>query len=153
MPARKKPTSGKKYYTVAEANAALPLTRAIVQDITSLARDLHERHERLSRLKPTERVRLGQAHEEEVQHVLEEFERDQERMREYVKELQALGIELKDYDTGLIDFPCWMDDREVYLCWRLGEPEVAHWHETNAGFAGRRRITPELANGGSTRSK
>ena len=39
-------------------------------------------------------------------------------------ELRQLGVELKDYFTGLIDFPCWMDGREVYLCWRLGEPEV-----------------------------
>ena len=52
----------------------------------------------------------------------------------------AAGIELKDYFTGLIDFPCRMDGREVYLCWRLGEPEVGHWHELDAGFAGRQKL-------------
>src|SRR5262245_19523536 len=139
-----KPAPAKKYFTVAEANAALPLARAIVQDITTLARDLRERHERLSRLKPDGRKRLGEAYEEELQQVTAEFERDQDRMREYLKELSDLGIELKDFDTGLIDFPCWVDDREVYLCWRLGEQEVAHWHEIDAGFAGRRRITPDF---------
>jgi hypothetical protein len=142
----KKPVQKKKYFTVAEANAALPLAQAIVRDITTLASDLRERDERLSRLKPdVGRVTLGSAYQEELQQVTAEFERDQERMREYIKELTDLGIELKDFDTGLIDFPCWLDDREVYLCWRLGEPEVAHWHETNAGFAGRRRITPDFA--------
>jgi hypothetical protein len=69
-----------------------------------------------------------------------EFERDQERIQGYVQELHNLGVELKDYVTGLIDFPCWMDNREVYLCWRLGEPEVAHWHEVEAGFQGRRKL-------------
>ena len=142
----KKSVQKKKYFTVAQANAALPLVQAIVKDITTLARDLRERHERLSRLKPkNERVTLGKAYQEELQQVTAEFERDQERMREYVDELADLGVELKDFDTGLIDFPCWIDDREVYLCWRLGETEVAHWHETNAGFAGRRRITPDFA--------
>ena len=55
-------------------------------------------------------------------------------------ELRKLGVELKDHNTGLIDFPCRMGDREVYLCWRLGEPEVGYWHEVNAGFAGRQKL-------------
>ena len=58
-------------------------------------------------------------------------------MKDFVQELNALGVELKDYYTGLVDFPGWMNGHEVYLCWRLGEPEVAHWHELDAGFAGR----------------
>ena len=61
-------------------------------------------------------------------------------MHEYERELEQLGVELKDYYTGLIDFPCWMDGREVYLCWRLGEPDVAHWHEVTEGFAGRQTL-------------
>ena len=61
-------------------------------------------------------------------------------MKDYEKELRTLQIELKDYVTGLIDFPCWMDGREVYLCWRLGEPDVGHWHEIDAGFAGRHKL-------------
>ena len=140
----KKPVAKKKYFTVAEANSSLPLARAIVKDIAALAHDLDERGERLSCLKPNERVKLAPAYQEELQQVTAELNRDQERMREYLKELTDLGIELKDFYTGLLDFPCRLEDREVYLCWRLGEPEVSHWHETNAGFAGRREITPEF---------
>ena len=69
-----------------------------------------------------------------------EFERGKEKMREYEQELKNLGVELKDYYIGLIDFPCWMDGREVNLCWKLGEPEVAHWHELDAGYSGRQRL-------------
>lgn len=155
----KKPPPEKKYFTVADANAALPLAQAIVKDITTLARelrarheDLRERQERLGPLKSNERTRLGQAYEDEVRQIsaeferlTAEFERDQERMGEYVKELTDLGILLKDYDMGLLDFPCLTDGREVYLCWHLGEAEVSHWHETNAGFKGRRPITSDFA--------
>ena len=55
--------------------------------------------------------------------------------------MKKLKVELKDPFIGLIDFPCLMDGREVYLCWRLGEPELAHWHELDSGFAGRKRIS------------
>ncbi len=143
----KKPVQGKKYFTVTEANAALPLVGVIVRDITELARDLRERHERLARVRPSERGTLGDAHREEVQLVQAEFERDQERMQEFEQELKNLGVELKDYYTGLIDFPCWMNNHEIYLCWRLGEPDVAHWHEIEAGFAGRQKLLVDATNG------
>src|SRR5712692_3492570 len=143
-----KPVTGKKYFTVAEANAALPLVRAIVRDIAELARSLKERHERLQRVRPHQRGALGEAYEEESLQVQAEFERDQERMREYERELKELGVELKDYFRGLIDFPCWMANREVYLCWRQGEAEVAYWHELEAGFAGRQKLLPDAAKSG-----
>ena len=137
------PEIGKKYFTVAEANSTLPLVRAIVRDVTELAAELRERHERLNRIKPGGRFRLSEAHDEELQQVQAELERGQEKMAEYVRELQQLGVELKDYTTGLIDFPSIMNGRVVYLCWRLGEPEVAHWHELEAGFMGRQRLRPD----------
>jgi hypothetical protein len=137
--AARKSTAGKKFFTVAEANATLPLVRAIVKDVTELAPSLRDRHERLTRFK-SRKHSSGSAYEEELEQVREAYDRDLERMKEYLRELENLGVELKDYYTGLIDFPCWMDGREVYLCWRLGEPQVAHWHELEAGFAGRQRL-------------
>ncbi len=130
----------KKYFTIAEANASLPLVRAIAKDIAHLAADLRDRKERLSRALPADGGRLGQAYKEELEQARAEFERDQERLIEYEHELRELGVELKDYFTGLLDFPCMMNGREVYLCWRLGEPEVAHWHELDKGFAGRQKL-------------
>ena len=53
---------------------------------------------------------------------------------------KGVGVELKDPFSGLVDFPAWRHGHEVYLCWRLGEPDVAHWHELDAGFAGRRPL-------------
>jgi len=141
----KAPKTPKKFFTAAEANAALPLVRAIAKDIADLAHDLRERHERLTRIPPAQRKALTEAHQEELVQIEAELERGQERMREYQKELRQLGVELKDYFTGLIDFPCRMNDREVYLCWRLGEPEVAHWHELAEGFSGRKKLLADAA--------
>jgi hypothetical protein len=138
--AAKRRASGKKHFTPSEANAALPLVRAIIRDVTALAHDLRERHERLARVQAPERGKPADAYQEELQQVLAEFERDQDRMREFVQELRNLGVELKDEMSGLVDFPCWMGDREVYLCWRQGEPEVAYWHELDAGFRGRQKL-------------
>ena len=139
-----KPTPKKKYYTAAEANTTLPLVRVIVRDITELARDLKERYERLEHLTSPGRSSSGDAWAEEVVHMREDLIRDQERMQGYEEELRSLGIELKDYHVGLIDFPCWMNNREVYLCWKLGEAEVGYWHEIEAGFAGRQRLPAPL---------
>lgn len=135
-----RPAKSRRYFTSAEAKATLPLVRAIVEDVTRLARDLEERYERLERVRPRNGMALMEAYQEEVRYVQEEFERDQETMRGYERELKQLGVELKDYRSGLVDFPSRMAGRDVYLCWRLGEPDVDHWHEIEAGFAGRQAL-------------
>jgi hypothetical protein len=138
----------KKYYTATEANATLPLLRSILRDVTALAGELKERHERLSRVPaPARGDKPSDAYQEELHEMQAEFERGRERMKEYLEELKRLGVELKDPYTGLVDFPSILDDHEVYLCWRLGEPAVAHWHELDAGFAGRQK----LATAGATK--
>jgi hypothetical protein len=58
----------------------------------------------------------------------------------YLAELGELGVEFKAFDVGLVDFPGERDGRPIYLCWRLGEPEVEYWHELDAGFAGRQPL-------------
>jgi len=140
-----KPGRRRKYFTPAQANATLPLVRAIVQDITELARSIRDRHDRLTRIWGGPKTSLGDAYQEELQQIQAALDRDQEKMLEFETELNGLGIELKDYGRGLIDFPSMRDDREVYLCWQLGEPEVAYWHELDAGYAGRQRIMAEVA--------
>lgn len=136
-PPHRKPTF-KKLFTVPEANATLPLLRAILRDVTELAAVLRQRHERLMRMK--EAGSTASAFAREVEELTDEHERDQERMRELENELKGLQVVLKDYDTGLVDFPSMRDDRVVFLCWRLDEPEVAHWHELDSGFQGRKKL-------------
>ena len=130
--------SRNRFFTPDQANAMLPLVRRIVTDITNLAREVRDKHKRFRRL--TEGGSMPVAHEEELFQLESQLEQGQEQMESLVQELGQLGILLKDFDSGLIDFPCWRDGHEVYLCWKLGEPEVAHWHELDAGFAGRQKL-------------
>jgi hypothetical protein len=61
-------------------------------------------------------------------------------LRDSVAQLQALEVQVRDLDRGLIDFPSLRDGREVYLCWEEGEDAIRFWHEPDAGFAGRRPL-------------
>jgi hypothetical protein len=136
-------TAQKKYFTVEEANQMLPLVRAIVEDIVVLFRDVHDRRERLSRVRqlPGASSRDEKSvYNEELLQIEEDLDKDITKLEGYVDELQKLGVELKDFVSGLVDFPSKMDGREVYLCWRLGEDEVGHWHELDAGFQGRQSL-------------
>jgi hypothetical protein len=56
------------------------------------------------------------------------------------QEIRGLGVEIKDFDQGLVDFPSRRDGRIVYLCWRRGEENIEWWHDLDAGFAGRKPI-------------
>ena len=63
-----------------------------------------------------------------------------ERVRETIAEIDTIGVQVKDLDTGLLDFPCRVDDEIVLLCWRLGESSIEHWHTMEAGFKGRQPL-------------
>lgn len=62
---------------------------------------------------------------------------DLQTLNTRLRRFQELGIQLKDVERGLVDFPAWREDREVFLCWHLGEDEVRYWHDLDSGFAGR----------------
>jgi hypothetical protein len=135
----------KRAFTVKEANSALPLVRAIVSDLVGLARDVTERRHRLLSLSRSGRRRETDPYEEELVHMETELEMDGRRILEFVEELRQLGVEAKSATEGLVDFPAILDGRMVYLCWRLGEPEVLYWHELDAGFRGRKPLGPMKA--------
>jgi hypothetical protein len=130
----------RRHFTVEQANAALPLVRAIVTDLAALAREVIERRERVSVLLAGRDRKARDVYSDELAAAEQELEKDTERLQEYVAELRALGIEPKNGPEGLVDFPSMLDGREVYLCWKLGEPEVLHWHELEAGFLGRQPL-------------
>lgn len=73
------------------------------------------------------------------------------KLRDAVADIHNIGCVVKDLDVGLVDFPCLMDDREVYLCWKLGEPAIRFWHNTDEGFANRKPIGEQWAAGGDSR--
>ena len=134
------PYQPRKTFTVEQANAVLPLVRAITADLVQLSREVVERRERLALLSAGRGAQAGDPYSEELAQIEEELDKDSEQLQAYVDELRELGVEPKSGPEGLVDFPAMMDDRLVFLCWRLGEPEVLHWHELDAGFRGRQSL-------------
>jgi hypothetical protein len=126
-----------KTFTIEQANRALPLVRRIVQDIV----DEYAHWQEL--VKTLDVLAAGPGRDEaEIDRLQREIQSAATAIDRYVAELTQLGVEMKGFDVGLVDFPGQMAGRPVYLCWRLGEPAVAHWHERDAGFAGRRPLAP-----------
>jgi hypothetical protein len=69
-----------------------------------------------------------------------ELEKNVTLARESLAEIDAIGVQVKDLETGLLDFPCRVDDQVVLLCWRMGEPAIEHWHTTESGYQGRQPV-------------
>ena len=136
-----------KIFTVEEANAALPLVRAIVDDLVSLSRHVNDRRERVQLLRGDRHPEQDDPYSEELAQIEEELDKDGCQLQEYVRELSDLGIELKNGVDGIVDFPSMLDGELVYLCWKLGEPEVLHWHPLDAGFRGRQPLTADSVAG------
>ncbi len=128
-----------KFFSVEEANKALPLVKAIVGDIVRQFEVVNELKQRLSSVHRDRRRPANDPYAEETAQSQAELDLEETKLANFIDELTRLGVELKGPD-GLCDFPSLRDGREIYLCWRLGENEVTHWHEKNAGFAGRQPL-------------
>ena len=74
-----------------------------------------------------------------------EREKTFQRVRDAMAEIDAIGVQVKDLDIGLLDFPCEVDGRVVLLCWKLGEKTITHWHDTSEGFAGRKPVDERIS--------
>ena len=122
-----------RYFTVAEANALLPQLRALLSQINDI-------RDRVNALQPELQPVLERASSNGGGKPASDVVVDFQRFEQLVGEIGRLGCLLKDLNYGLVDFPSLRDGREVYLCWKLGEPEVSFWHDMDAGFAGRQPV-------------
>jgi len=128
-----------KIFTVEEANRTLPLVSKIVED---LVRE-HKLWE--DKVREFELATVGSSpeHPDPIAELLQiEALRLAKDIEGYIAELNDLGVICKGMDTGLVDFRGQIDGRDVYYCWKLGEPRVMYWHEVDAGFVGRQRLHP-----------
>ena len=121
-----------KIFTVQEANALLPNVRTIVGKIQRAHQHLGRyREDAKKAAEAAERGGGGLTDGVAYAAVLTE-------LTTHLAELEALGVQLKDFERGLVDFPSLRDGRVVLLCWQLGEgDELEWWHDVDAGFAGR----------------
>jgi hypothetical protein len=73
------------------------------------------------------------------------------RIKDALAEIEATGVQVKDLDIGLLDFPCKVEGEILLLCWKLGESTITHWHGTDEGFSGRKPIDERIANASKKR--
>jgi hypothetical protein len=124
-------------FTIELANRTLPLISRIVQDILDHYREWQRAVEAfeiataLSRAdRPTPEAEIQQRKAQALAQEIQGF----------IAELTELGVEFKGFELGLVDFPGEADGHPVMWCWKFGEPAVQHWHEVDAGYAGRQPI-------------
>jgi hypothetical protein len=79
-----------------------------------------------------------------------EREKTIQKVKDALAEIDSIGVQVKDLDIGLLDFPCLVDGTTVLLCWKLGEKGITHWHGVEEGFAGRKPIDERIARGRKT---
>jgi hypothetical protein len=123
----------KKYFTLADANTALQVIRPLVEEMINLRQEI-------LRQQPQARSVVEKSPGNGGGKAALSLEADYQLLDALVRRILEQGVLLRDLNTGLLDFPCLRDGREVYLCWRYNEPEVLFWHETHAGFSGRQPL-------------
>jgi len=123
----------RRLFTLAEANALLPGLRPLLEEMAAARQKIVEAEPELW---PIIEKALGNGGGKKAGAMLVHFEAVQRNLQA----ITDLGVEIKDIATGLIDFPSDRDGRIVYLCWRLGEDDIAFWHDLDAGFAGRQSL-------------
>lgn len=121
-----------KIFTVEEANALLPTVRNILARIQRAHKRIYAyRHDAKKAAEGAERGGGGLLQGVAYANLLMD-------LTSQTNELESLGVQLKDFDRGLVDFPSLRDGKVVLLCWQIGEgDELAWWHDVEAGFAGR----------------
>jgi hypothetical protein len=134
-----------RFFTLSEAESLLPEVRRLLNTLIASKDDYEESSAEIERVKqriallggvtaPGERVVQLRARKDNSARALKvSFER-----------IEEIGCQIKDLETGLVDFPTLYHDEEVYLCWKLGEPTISYWHHVADGFAGRRAIDSEF---------
>ncbi len=128
-----------QYFTREKAESLLPVITITLHALQESQRQIQSLEEELAALRMQS---MGNGHHlrERVVSVQTKLFTQVEEMRSALAELRNLGCELKDIETGLVDFLSLRDGQEVYLCWRLGEERIAYWHHLDAGAAGRQPL-------------
>jgi hypothetical protein len=121
------------YFTLEEANTALEVIRPLMDEVQKIRQKiLTTQPETWSAIERS----AGNGGNPALSKLVKSFD----RLDDLLHQILATGVQIKDINTGLMDFSALRQGREVYLCWRYGEKQIEYWHEIEAGFAGRQPI-------------
>jgi hypothetical protein len=122
-----------QYFTLQQANETLTIIRPIMDEVQAIRRKILAKQPEAW---PAIEKSAGNGGNKALSRMVQDFE----RLDALIHRILDTGVLIKDVNQGLLDFPALRDGREVYLCWKYGEGDIAFWHEIHAGFAGRQPI-------------
>ena len=129
-----------RHFTPEEANAALPEIRPLVEEMVARRAAHLDALSRQEELEGSIRGNGGGIPPATLAEAADDVDREARALAKVVDEIAERGVEVKDVDEGLVDFPALRRGETVLLCWRLGEEEIGYWHTTEDGFEGRRPL-------------
>jgi hypothetical protein len=130
-----------RYFTPEEASELLPQVRVAAETLVEHRRALVEATAKRAELATRIAGHGGDFDPQEPRELEGELEREAEAVARAVSSLEELGVQVKDLDRGLVDFPALRSNgEEVLLCWQVGEDEIGFWHGLDEGFAGRKPL-------------
>ena len=133
-------------FTLDEAQSLLPVLESLLRNAINAKKQMEEVDGEMQAL--SQRIFLnGGTHIDVIATARRKAQRAraEQRAKDALSEIDSIGVQVKDLEIGLLDFPCEVEGRIVLLCWKLGEPTIAHWHGTEEGFAGRKLIDERIA--------
>ncbi len=137
-----------KTFTLEEAQTLLPVVKTLINRAMEGKRVVEGAEEEFQGLR--HRILLSGGLLVDIHRLaLRKSERDKalRETKDALAEIEAIGVQIKDLDTGLLDFPCVVDDEIVLLCWKAGEEKIEFWHGLEEGFQGRKPIREDMVRG------
>ncbi|MBK9927755.1 MAG: DUF2203 domain-containing protein [Anaerolineales bacterium] len=123
-----------QYFTLQQANEALKIIRPIMDEVQAIRQKILDNQPEAW---PAIEKSAGNGGNKALSKMVVDFE----KLDALIHQIMDTGVQIKDINTGLLDFSALREGREVYLCWKYGEDDIAFWHEVDAGFIGRQPIT------------
>jgi hypothetical protein len=133
-------------FSLDEANMLLPVLESLLRTAIEANQQLQESQRELQETR--QHVFLSGGGLVKVSSMLalqKRGEKAAQRRQDALAEIDSMGVQIKDLEIGLLDFPCQVDDQIVLLCWKLGESSIGYWHTLEDGFKGRRPIDVNFA--------
>jgi hypothetical protein len=134
-----------KIFTLSEAQTLLPVVEALLRKAQTAGARAGELELEMQQL--SHRIFLsGGMHVDVSVAARRRAEREKavQEAKDTLAEIDSIGVQVKDLEEGLLDFPSVMEGKSVLLCWKLGEPAISHWHTEEEGFAGRKPLDPRF---------
>jgi hypothetical protein len=132
-------------FTLDEAQSLLPVLESLLRTAIGAKKQMEEVDGEMQAL--SQRIFLNGGTRVDViatAHRKAQRAKAEQRAKDALAEIDSIGVQVKDLDIGLLDFPCDVDGRIILLCWKMGEPTITHWHGTEEGFAGRKPIDERI---------